>query len=333
MLVAPSRTSQALEAGNPTPSVLALIGVQPFVPGPLRSQEPLEAWRVALAAFGVLGAPQPVAGRIETGAPMHLPAHASRAPAPLWFLPRPKIPRPSQGPPASASDRAKRPSRPLTLIQTPQDPYEPIRPPMPLRHPEALAQYRTCPDCGRSLLLSSEYFALRKGPGRYPWQPSAYAIRCKLCQPAHLAALRAATKAARYAKETERQRERRTTYKASNGFGRWPTDAERAAAAVKKTDELERAAIKAETRRILRAGRPYDEGKDPIKRMIRARQAHYQAKRAGGPETPAPTAVHVAAGEVELDYMHQLEVIRNRHLQEVKDRAPSQDDERIDDSV
>lgn len=59
-------------------------------------------------------------------------------------------------------------------------PLGPLKPPMPRRHPEALPQYRTCPDCSRFLLLSSENFALRKGPGRYPGSrpPTLLAASC-----------------------------------------------------------------------------------------------------------------------------------------------------------
>jgi hypothetical protein len=79
--------------------------------------------------------------------------------------------------------------------------------------------------------------------------------------------------------------------------------------------------MKAEVRRILRAGRPYDPAKDPIKRMIRERQAHYLAKRLrAGPVTPAPTGVHEAR-EVEPDYLRQLEAIRDRHLREAKRKS------------
>jgi hypothetical protein len=183
---------------------------------------------------------------------------------------------------------------------------------MPLRHPEALPQYRTCTDCGRSLILSSENFALRKGPGRYPWQPSAYAPRCKACQPAHLKALRAATKAVRYAKETERQRKRRAVEKASHGFGRWPTEAERIAAKAKEASKLQWAAMKAEARRTLRAGRPYSPATDPIKIMIRERQGYYLAKRLRAGAVSAPTFGPHQSREVDQDYLRQLEALRDK---------------------
>jgi len=187
---------------------------------------------------------------------------------------------------------------------------------MQLQHPEALPRYRTCTDCGRSLLLSSENFALRKGPGRYPWQPSAYAPRCKLCQPAHLKALREATKAARYAKETERQRKRRAVDKASHGFGTWPNEADRAAIKAKNAEGLLRAARVAEFRRTMRAGRKYDPAKDPMKQLIAERQGHFLAKRLRvGPTGPAPSSIQEPT-QVEPVYLCQLEALRDKHARE-----------------
>jgi hypothetical protein len=146
------------------------------------------------------------------------------------------------------------------------------------RHPEALPQYRTCAGaCARSLLISSDNFALRRGPGRYPWQPSAYAPRCKLCQPAHLKALREATKANRYAKEIERQRKAYAAGKLSQGMTPEALRSFRAHEKAREVERLAKAARVAEIRRTLRADLHYDPAQDLFKRMIRARQEHYAA--------------------------------------------------------
>jgi hypothetical protein len=91
-----------------------------------------------------------------------------------------------------------------------------------------------------------------------------------------------------------------------------------AAMAAKEAERLRRASLKAETRRILRNGRPYDPAKDPIKQMIHARQDHYRVRRlragllqALPPEIAEPT-------QVDPDYLQQLEAIRDQNRQEAQ---------------
>ncbi|WP_162592912.1 hypothetical protein [Variovorax sp. PBL-E5] len=148
-------------------------------------------------------------------------------------------------------------------------------------------------------------------------------------------ALRAATKAARYVKEAERQRIARAAIKADPRY--FPENVRnvgavalaksieagirqaQAARASKEAERLRRAALKAETRRILRNGRPYDPATDPIKQMIRARQDHYKARRLrAGPMVSAPPEI-AETSQVDPDYLRLLEAIRDQHRREAKE--------------
>ena len=186
------------------------------------------------------------------------------------------------------------------------------------RHPEALPAYRTCAgSCGRSLLLAADNYPTRKTePNRYPWQPSYYRPRCHQCHRAFLADLRAATKDARRIKDNARERANRAAVKASQGMTPAQIKAHRAAMKAKEREALAKAARKAESRRTLRAGRAYDPAKDPVKRMIKERQAHYLSKRLrAGPVSPVPSEIHEPR-EVEPDYLRQLEALRDKHRAE-----------------
>lgn len=184
-----------------------------------------------------------------------------------------------------------------------------------MNHPECLPEYRACAGtCGRSYALSADNFPTRKGePNRYPWQPSYYRPRCHRCHREYLADLRARTKAARYAKETERQRSNRAALKGSLGMSWEAIKAGRADSRAQTAKGLSRAARVAETRRVLRGGRSYDPATDPFKRMIRERQGYYLSKRLQrAPAGKAPPAEIHQPPPVAPDYRRLLEELRHR---------------------
>lgn len=183
-----------------------------------------------------------------------------------------------------------------------------------MNHPDCLPQYRMCAGtCGRSYALSGENFPTRKGePNRYPWQPSYYRPRCHQCHLEYLAELRLRTKANRYAKEAERQRNKRAAVKQSLGMTWQAIKTSVAGYRAKKAEDLKRAARIAETRRALRGGRPYNPATDPFKRMIRDRQGQYLSKRLRrGPVGTVPREAPEQHATPE-DFHHRLEKLRSR---------------------
>ncbi|MET3494400.1 hypothetical protein ABIC90_001436 [Variovorax boronicumulans] len=184
-----------------------------------------------------------------------------------------------------------------------------------MNHPECLPQYRPCAGtCGCTLALSAENFPTRKGePNRYPWQPSYYRPRCHRCHREYLAELRVRTKVNRYAKETKRRRDTRAIVKGSLGMTWDAIKAGRAAQKARRDEALARAGRVAETRRTLRAGRPYDPAKDPIKQMIRERQGRYLTRRLWAGPVHAESPETYEPDTVEPDYLRRLEEIRDSH--------------------
>lgn len=169
-------------------------------------------------------------------------------------------------------------------------------------HPDALPSHRLCPDCGRVLPLDSDHFHLNRQ--RYPWALGRFATYCKPCQGARKRAHYRATKAARNARDTERRRIARANLRTAP-----PLPAHVQAIARAKAEEARAAKErKALARRQLnRARGPYV---DPIKALIRERQAEALRKR-----LQAPTQIAQAEPlDVEQqDYLGQLEALRSKH--------------------
>ncbi len=140
--------------------------------------------------------------------------------------------------------------------------------------------HRTCPGpCGRILALSEDNYTLRKGPGRYPWQPSAYLSRCRACQPAYLKALRDSKRAQDNESRTERRRSMRKAVACAQGMTEADIRDHRTAEKAKEAERLRKALLRAKVKRDLY--RPYVPQDDPIKRHIKDSTSNAWRRRLG----------------------------------------------------
>lgn len=127
-----------------------------------------------------------------------------------------------------------------------------------------LTHRRCAGPCGRVLALTADNFAHRKGPGRYPWQPSYWRPMCRACQREELRRLRDSKRPEDNRRRVQRRREMREAIKVSQGMTEAAVRASRKALKAKTAAKAE---ARAKVKRALY--RPYDPKRDRVKLRIK----------------------------------------------------------------
>jgi hypothetical protein len=169
---------------------------------------------------------------------------------------------------------------------------------------------RTCSGpCCRLLPLTEANYRLDKRPGRYPWQPSAWAKNCRACAAQALRDLRESRASEVRKARNDRRRATRAAVKHSQGM---PAAQMRALTATQAAKRKTKAQAKALIKRTLL--RPYSPERDGIKQRIKRDTEAAMRKHLA--KSPRLTQAAQAEPRDTQDHRAALEALRARHRAE-----------------